>query len=300
MDAVPHMPNAPQGSNPQAAEQVLQAFANELTTELGKLDELMKAPCPGTELYSNRKVLWNGVTYPIGPRWSDEKDKASRAFWRIPEGKTTSRTLPSFYSDNWSKAGEANWKWLTNDGVRVYEKAKFFEMQTDFNKKANIPACAVALAWFVENVQKIDDVVGTSKNIFVKGLLERKIQELEGYRSLANTIQATQRQWSSETKTFLTNYDPEKHVGYKKLLDAWLPGEESAFFAYKTKWTDDLKKRYRLYVVSHEALVAVADPIIQGEFMGDVTHIKYWKGKNIAGELGSYISKLKQQADRLR
>ena len=88
--------------------------------------------------------------------------------------------------------------------------------------------------------------------------------------------------------------------GYKKLLDTWLPEEGSAFVTTKENWTRQIDKAYRSYQISHEALVAVADPIIQGDFLMETNHIKYWKVKNLAGELRSLIADLKQRLKTLR
>ena len=295
MDAVPPMPNADQGSDPEAARLTLQAFADELTVELGKLDTLMITPCPGHINPATLKPFWDNITYPLGPRWIDEEDKAREAYWRKP----TSRRLPEHFL-TWTGKGKEAWKWLTNTGVQVYLERKFFEMQTDFNTRTNVPNCAFVLGWFTQQAQDIDKAIGDPRNIWVKGLLERKIRELEQLVPRAELVERAHGEWSREAADFLKKFDPEKHLGYKKLLETWMPEEGSAFAPTRQKWAEQIEKACRAYKISHEAVVTVADPIIEGDFLSETSHIKHWKATNLAGELRSLITDLKQRLKTLR
>ena len=295
MDAVPAMPNPDEGSSLEAARRDLQAFADELTVELGKLDTLMTTACPGYINHATLRPYWNAITWPLQSRWTAEEDKARVAYWR----KETSKRLPAHFM-GWTAKGKAAWNWLTNSGVEFYLKRKFFEMQASCNKRTNVPNCAIVLAWCTQQAQNIDKAVGGSKNIYVKGLLARKIRELEQLVPRVEMVQRAHREWSRGTADFLKKNDPEKHLGYKKLLETWMPEEGSAFVTTKENWTRQIDKAFRSYQISHEALVAVADPIIQGDFLMETNHIKYWKAKNLAGELRSLIADLKRRLKTLR
>jgi len=263
-------------------------------SKLAALDALMEKPCGSADCKDMQQTWWSTIDELLA-EFRTARDQARMAYI-ANNRRPPSAVLPNKYSQ-WFTDQQEQWVFLRNKGGVVFLWIKQVQRMTAENIVNNIPGATYSLKWFVEQTKAIDEAVGVIRGVRDKNLAKRYVSQYKPIRDLAKLVSEVHKTWSRDEKRYLEKADPKQYDNYKAFYAEWKAPEDGMYFPYKESWSKRVEKTYKDYKKSYKALFAVADPVIEGDFMNDNGRIKHWKPGDIGDELGKLFAELERRAN---
>lgn len=260
---------------------------------LDALDALMNKRCTSADCRDIQRE-WIDVCDNMMGQFRVARDDARTAYnakHKRPKGEPLQGHIGT-----WFRAQEDQWSWLRNDGSQMFLMTKQLQRQIDVNTTQNIPNATYALGWYVKYSAEVDEAVRDARAARSAPFAKQLLPRMQSVGNTAKLLSEVHKQFSREYKRFFEKMDPKNWEGHARLFDKWQTEEGSMFWPYRQKWMKHLEKTYTSYKRSYKALFAVADPVIEGDFMNENGAIKRWAVQDIDKNFRDELSQLKQRA----